>query len=301
MVVQGLSTFSSAQLGGQVVEVNTVGPDLAPVIARILFVDATATDEPRRTAYIEAADSCGLQLASMPLRALSATSIGLAAVLRASFDHGAQRIVVGVGGTASTDGGEPVVQELGSLPDGVDLVVASDVENVLLGPSGAARSFAPQKGATPDEVSELESRLTDWAQRAGGNPDAPGAGAGGGLAFGLLTLGARRVSGAALVAEASRLGERIAAADLVITGEGAVDFSSLRGKVVCEVGRLAMAAARPCVVLAGRVEVGRREAAAMGLAELHAIVDRVGQDAALADPAVHLEALATAVASQWRA
>lgn len=291
----GFLDVLGARLGGRIETVATSGPNGAPARARILWVEAEV-----RTAYLEAADCCGLHLAPTPRQPLAATSAGLVGPLRRALAEGAGCVVVGVGGTASTDGGRELVGRLGSWPATVELVVATDVAQPLLGPAGAARSFSPQKGATPEEVDRLEQRLTDWSRAAGLEPDEPGAGAGGGLAYGLMTLGARRESGAELVAEASNLPVRLCDADLVITGEGAVDFSSLRGKVVGTVGRLAMAVARPCVVLAGRADVGRREAAAAGLDEVHAITDRVDPGVAEEAPMRELAALAERVARQWR-
>jgi glycerate kinase len=179
-------------------------------------------------------------------------------------------------------------------------VAATDVASPLLGPAGAARGFGPQKGADETMVARLEERLRGWAQETGGDPDVPGAGAGGGLGYGLALLGADRVSGAGLVADLVRLSDRVAEADLVVTGEGTCDWSSLRGKVVAEVARRALDVARPCVVLAGQAAVGTREAAAAGIDEVHEVVAVAGSVAAsLADPEGHLARLAERVARQW--
>lgn len=284
-------------LGGEVREVSTCGPHGEPVSARLLLT----ANRSASTAYVEAADCCGLHLAPVPRRPLAASSVGLSEVLRQAIELGVGIVVVGVGGTASTDGGRGVVEELGRWPEGIELRVATDVDVPLLGPTGAARGFGPQKGASDSDVVVLEERLAAWATTAGLDPDLIGAGAGGGLAYGLMTLGASRVSGAALVADLSALDERIKQADLVITGEGTVDFSSLQGKVVGEVGQRASAAARPCLVLAGRVLVGRREAAAAGLDELSSLADRVGDQAALREAGRELSRLAATVARSWRA
>ena len=208
-----------------------------------------------------------------------------------------RRIVVGVGGTSTTDGGRGCVEALGAVPPQVQLVAATDVASPLLGPAGAARGFGTQKGADDAMVERMEERLRIWAADSAGDPEAPGAGAGGGLGFGLSLLGAARVSGAGLVADIVGLSDRIAEADVVVTGEGSVDWSSLRGKVVAEVARRAVEHGRPCIVLAGQASVGSREAAAAGIDEVHSVAGGAGSAAAsLADPVGHLSRLAERVA-----
>jgi glycerate kinase len=273
--------------------VETVGPHGAPVHAQLLLTED-------RVAYLEAAQCCGLALATQPRRPLQASSAGLVPLLRRALELGARKVVVGVGGTASTDGGRPVVDALGGQwPDGVELVLASDVDHPLLGPAGAARAFAPQKGASGAEVEALEQRLAAWASSGAVDPNTPGAGAGGGLGYGLLRLGARQVRGAEVVSRAIGLDGEIARSHLVITGEGRVDFSSLRGKVVSHVAKAAVRSARPCLVIAGSNQVGRREAAAVGIDEIHALVDAVGADGALARPSEAVRQVAGAVARGW--
>ena len=275
--------------------VSTTGPDGAAISAPLLVVDRDV-----RTVYLEAASCCGLAIAPDPRRPLDASSAGLVPLMDAALVTGAGRIVVGVGGTASTDGGRPVVDALTRrLPGDVDLVVATDVENPLLGPAGAARSFAPQKGATDADVEVLERRLAAWAAGSDVDPAQPGAGAGGGLGYGLLRLGARRVSGAAVVAEAVGLEAALSASDLVITGEGRLDFSSLTGKVVSFVAGRAQAAARPCVAVVGSSSLGRREAAAAGIDEIYSLVEAVGAATAIAEPVDALRHVAEAVARDW--
>ncbi|MDT7539251.1 MAG: glycerate 2-kinase, partial [Actinomycetota bacterium] len=187
---------------------------------------------------------------------------------------------------------------------GVELVAASDVHAPLLGLHGASAVFGPQKGASADDVQVLDAALTRWADvleaKAGTSVrDLPGAGAAGGLGAALLALGAVRVSGFALVQRVVRLTQRIARADLVITGEGTYDFSSLDGKVVSGVAAAAGEAGLACVVLAGQVTVGRRESAAAGIDATYAVADAVGVEASLAQPAEELAALAERVAREW--
>ena len=276
--------------------VTTTGPVGEPVTAELLVVG----DDGERIAYVEAAQACGLALAPEPRHPLDASTAGVVALLEAALDSGATTVVVGVGGTASTDGGRPVVEAFPRRwPKDVALVAATDVDAPLLGPTGAARSFAPQKGASDAEVDALERRLAAWAASGTVDPSTPGAGAGGGLGYGLLRLGATRVSGAALVADAVGLADGVATADLVVTGEGRLDFSSLRGKVVSHVAGLAMASATPCLVLAGSASVGRREAGATGIDEIYALDEIVGHEAALARPAQSVGQAAAAMARDW--
>lgn len=281
-------------LPGEVREQTVSGP-LADATVAHWRLDGAA-------AYVEAAQACGLHLTDRrePERA---TTRGVGELCAAAAEAGATTIVVGLGGSASTDGGRGFLDAF--TPTGriaatrqLRLVAATDVDNPLLGPVGAAAMFGPQKGADAAAVARLEQRLRE---QAAGRPEAgwPGAGAAGGLGFALLTLGARRVSGAALVGERLDLPARVTAADLVVTGEGAYDASSLRGKVTAYVARLAMEAGVPCVVLAGRVEVGRRQAAAHGVTEAWDLTAHAGP-AALTDAAGSLASLARRVARQWR-
>jgi len=168
----------------------------------------------------------------------------------------------------------------------LELVAATDVDNPLLGPNGASAVFGPQKGADRAMVLDLDDALRAWADEVesriglNGLRDRPGAGAAGGLGFALFALGATRASGLDLVADAVALRDRIAAADLVVTGEGRFDSQSLRGKVPAGVARLAQEHGLPCVVLAGQAEVGRRDAAAMGVEEIVTVAELLGSPAA---------------------
>ncbi|WP_211220618.1 glycerate kinase [Gordonia shandongensis] len=225
-----------------------------------------------RTAYIEAAQACGLALLGRPPdpdTALRADTRGVGELVAAALAAGVDRIVVGLGGSASTDGGRGLCEALGGVDaarrtlSSVDLVAATDVDNPLLGPHGAAAVFGPQKGADPDHVRLLEERLRRWADqleagaRGGGRRplrERPGSGAAGGLGYALLALGAVRESGASVVAEATRRARLIADADLVITGEGRFDAQSARGKVVAAVTREAAGHGVPVFVVAGQVD-----------------------------------------------
>ena len=214
------------------------------------------------------------------------------------------------------------LRELRERLSGVELVVATDVDVPLLGLHGASAGFAPQKGATPQQAQDLERALGHFAHAATAalgdavRPDllaaarpsstasrltsAPGAGAAGGLGFGLALLGARLVPGSVLVADAVSLGDLIADHDVVVTGEGRFDWQSLHGKVASEVAARALAHAVPTVVVAGEVLVGRRELSAAGITAAYAVGETPEQvAAALAAPAQTLAARVVRVARTW--
>lgn len=216
-------------------------------------VDASWLSLADGTAAIELALSCGLPLMAT-LDAMGATTRGLGEVIAAALDAGATRLLIGLGGSASTDGGLGALEALGwphalraAPPGGVTLL--TDVTAPLLGPLGAAAVFGPQKGATPEQVEELEARLAALAAQLGGDPDASGAGAAGGTGYGLMAAwGATATSGADYIAELT--GVRSQRPDVLITGEGRFDTQSLLGKVVGQ--QLAGARSRT-VVIAGEL------------------------------------------------
>lgn len=279
-------------------------------------VDAAWVLDPvRATAYLESAQSCGLTLLGGPptvSTALAAHSMGVGQLIDEALRSGARTVVVGLGGSACTDGGRGMVESLGGLAEasrrlaGVELIAATDVEHPLLGPSGSARVFGPQKGADRPTVEVLEGRLAGWAREldsAAGRPVSglPGAGAAGGLGAALLALGGRRESGAAVIAAHTGVVDEIARADLVITGEGRLDDQSLHGKVV---GSLA-AAARPygvdVVVLAGQVSLGEPALGEAGITAAYALSDYAGSlHRAITDAAGQLSGLASRTAATWQ-
>jgi glycerate kinase len=180
------------------------------------------------------------------------------------------------------------------------MTCATDVANPLTGLFGATKTFGPQKGIPEDRLPALDGFLEGLAAATDRRTALEeGAGAAGGLGFGLMLLGAGRQPGFDVVADAVGLAGRIRAADVVVTGEGAFDFSSRAGKVPYGVASLAAAALRPCVVLAGRVLVGRREMRALGIESAYSLVDVVGEERALGDPASSLGSLAERVARTW--
>ncbi|SKS49619.1 putative glycerate kinase [Mycobacteroides abscessus subsp. abscessus] len=186
-----------------------------------------------------------------------------------------------------------------------ELVVASDVEHPLLGSTGAAAVFGPQKGADPDTVRRLEVRLAQWAAalEAGtgrGVRDLAGAGAAGGIGAALLALGGRRESGARIVAEHTGLKEAIARADLVITGEGKFDDQTLHGKVAGAVAAQAAASGTPVLVLAGQVTLAASAYERAGIARAESIAQFAGSvQRAMRDAAGQLAGLAAHVAQEW--
>ena len=275
--------------------VTVRGPLGDPVPARVLTRGGTA--------YVEAAEAVGLHLVAPADRdPLLATSYGVGELLLAAAATGAGRLVVGVGGTATTDGGRGLMAAIEGHRDdlaGLELVAATATDAPLMGHSGAAHGFAAAKGADRAARDRLEEQLRSWATETdGGLAVRPGAGAGGGIGFGLLLLGAQRVNGTALVAELTGLDERVRAADLAVTALEVFDWESLRGRVVVGVTRAAQHAGRPTVVLAERVEVGRRELSSVGVDAAYAAVDTPLGDDPLSS-ADRLSVLAARVARTW--
>ena len=245
---------------------------------------------------------------------------------------GVRRVVVGLGGSATNDAGAGALAALGATADGpldvgprglrevsrvdltsaeailadVELVVASDVTTALLGMFGTTKTFGSERGLDERAIIEVDAALDRFVEATCGTTpaerriaDVEGAGAAGGLGFALLALGAQMRSGIALVAEATGLAEQARGSDLVITGEGRFDYSSRAGKVVYGVAQVAAAAARPCIVLAGGVDVGAREMRALGIESAYAVTDRVDIGEALERPYETLADLAERVARTW--
>lgn len=306
-----------AALGGELLAVTVAGPLGSPVPATIL--------RHRDTAYIEVAQACGVHLTHAE-GAEEATTVGVGELLAAAVDSGASTVVVGLGGSGTNDGGAGLLAALGATADapldagahglagittvdlesararigGVQLIAASDVDNPLTGLFGATKIFGPQKGVTEDRHVVVDGWLEELAAATDRRVSLEkGAGAAGGLGFALLLLGGTRRPGIDVVAEAVRLRERAEASDLVITGEGAFDFSSRSGKVPYGVATVAQEALRPCIALAGQVLVGSREMRALGVESAYSLVDMVGEERSFTDPAGALADLAERVARTW--
>ena len=277
---------------------TSVGDALGrPVAAPWLLLDDG------RTAVIETARAIGLTLVGGPTGndPLAASSAGVGQLVAAAVAAGARRLLVGLGGSATTDGGAGALSVLGGARGrlaGVEVMVACDVTTRFL---DAARTFAEQKGATPPQVALLDRRLQRMAQElqavAGFDvAQLPGSGAAGGLAGGLAALGATLVPGFDVVAEALDLADRVAAADLVVTGEGLLDDQSFSGKAVGGVAALALAAGVPVAAVVGDVEPGVQVPAGVGVVSL---VARFGERRAREDAAACLsEAVAFLLADR---
>lgn len=238
------------------------------------------------TAVIEMAQASGLVLAGGPEKndPLAASTIGVGELINLAIDGGATSIIIGVGGSATTDGGLGALDVLGSAArlKGVKLVVACDVRTMF---TDAARVFGPQKGASPAQVTLLTGRLRalvgTYRERFGVDVEAlERAGAAGGLAGGLAAVGAVLVDGFDIVSEQLGLAEAIAAADLVVTGEGFIDSESFDGKVVGGIAACAAEHGVPVLAVAGQVFDDAHERI-----DAISLADTFGLERALADPA----------------
>jgi glycerate kinase len=337
-----LDTLVGADPGGRVVSAAVTGPLGEAIEGRFGLV------EDGRTAVVEVATASGLHLVDpSPATFRDATSRGSGELIRAALDAGATRVLVGLGGSATTDGGAGLGVALGArlldaagepvgpggatlaalasadlsgvdsrlAPAGVDgsraaagdhgargeaarsveVLAATDVDNPLLGPTGAAAIYGPQKGAWPADVGPVDAALANFAdhvEAALGRDlrSVPGAGAAGGLGFGLLAFcGASIVRGIELALDLVGFDAALAAADLVITGEGRIDPQTLHGKVVAGVAGRARAAGVPAYAIGGAVdpavydEWSRFEAS--GLAGVESTLDRPMPLADALDPA----------------
>jgi len=271
------------------------GPDGLPVSAAWLSL-------PGGGALVELAAASGLPLLRTPAP-MTASTVGVGQLVAAALDAGATSIDIGLGGSASTDGGTGALSALGARffdragnalpPGGGDLQQLAradlsglrtpppggvrcfvDVTAPLLGPAGAGARFGPQKGATPPDVARLERGLAQLARLLGGRPDAAGAGAAGGTGYGLATAwGAQLVPGAAAVAALTDLDAELSWADLVITGEGRFDRTSMVGKVVGYLVERLAGKAADLILVAGQIAEPppRRVGHALSLADLGGI------------------------------
>jgi glycerate kinase len=246
---EGTASVIHAALGGEWRTAVVSDPLGRPVAARWLLLDDG-------TAVIDAAAAIGLPLLSeQELDPLRATSRGLGELLLASLAAKPTTLLVGLGGSATVDGGVGMRGVLGSWLHDVPIRVACDVRNPLLGERGAARVFGPQKGADADQVEELELRLAALDELALYR-DVPGAGAGGGLGAAFAAMGAELVDGAELVLDVIRFDEDAQGAALVVTGEGTVDATTFEGKAPGAVLRRCERLGVPCELFGGLVREG---------------------------------------------
>ncbi len=283
-------------------------------------IAVSATDARGRAAptwYVRRGDAAVVELAQVAglaglhgaLAPLTASSRGLGEAIRHALDAGCTRIVVGIGGSASTDGGVGLLQALGARvrdasgadvePGGAgaatavsldlsdlqgkiaqaQIEIACDVDNPLTGPHGAAAVYGPQKGAEPEQVEQLDAALAHWADvvaAATGHDhrDAPGAGAAGGVGFGAIAvLGARLRPGAQLILEQLGFADALARADLLVTGEGSLDEQTLRGKAPAAVAAAGRAAGVPVIAVAGRCLLDAPQLHAAGFERVYTLLD----------------------------
>lgn len=279
------------------------------VTARWLWRGMDGTD----MAVIEMAQASGLSLVRPDERdPIAASSFGTGELLVTAQDQGCAHIMLGIGGSATTDGGRGLIEAVLGDPRDMeqDIVVACDVTNPLLGPTGAAAVFGPQKGATPQQVAFLDARNAAWADeleaRMGRRErDTPGAGAAGGVGFALLAIQDRFRSfalrpGVDLVMEATDFDARLTRADLVITGEGRIDAQTAFGKTALGVARRAQAAGVRCIGVGGSVEPEGVEAlAAVGASAIPVWESPVPLDVALAAGAEPVQACGERLARSW--
>ncbi len=262
------------------------------------------------TAVVEMAEASGLQrLPAGVFAPLTASTYGSGELLRAALDAGARTIVFGVGGSATTDGGAGMLSALGArfldadgqpVPPGggglaeladadlsgldrrlgsVELVLASDVDNPLTGPKGAAAVYGPQKGASPDAVETLDAALAHFAKvlegavgaRAAEYAASPGAGAAGGVGYGALLLGARFRAGIEVMLDVLGFAPALRRASLVITGEGSLDEQTLHGKAPAGVAAAARAAGKEVVAVCGRLALEPEVLGRVGIRRAYAL------------------------------
>jgi glycerate 2-kinase len=315
-----------AAVGGELLAATVRGPLGSPVPATLLVAG--------HTAYVESAQVCGLALlpsaGAVPRRGVveEVSTYGVGELVTEAVAAGARRIVVGVGGSGSNDGGAGLLAALGATSEpagaltasvaglaeltgvelgpararvaGIELVAASDVDNPLLGLRGTTNVFGVQKGLGADRLVDVDGALTRFAHLAGREPaDAKGAGAGGGLGYGVLLVGGRIEPGFAFVADTVGLDDAVGAADVVVTGSAKLDWQGVSGNVVAGIAQLAGRAMRPCIVIAGDVQVGARELRAKGIESAYSLVELAGTAAAGGDPVEAVATVAARVARTW--
>lgn len=332
---EGFTRAFEAALGAAATRQPAAGVD---PLGRTLETSWLRVDQPAgRVGVIELAAASGLErLAAGERDPMRTSTYGTGALLRQALDEGAGELLLGIGGSATNDGGCGIAQVLGvrfidrqgeeisepitgGMLDRIARIdtgaldprlrrtrlrVACDVDNPLTGPCGAAHVYAPQKGASPEQVERLDAGLRHlaelWREQLGRDVEPmPGAGAAGGVGGGLVAmLGAELVPGAELVLDTVGFDERIKDADLVITGEGRLDGQSLQGKAVMAVARRAQAAGVPCVALVGSVGEGAERALAHGLAAYRVIGEGLAPAESIARTAALLSRAARELARE---
>ena len=285
--------------GCERVMVDTFDALMRPVQAPVLLFDKG------RQAFIEMAKVCGLaMLAPEERNPEKTTTYGLGVLLAAAAARGCEKIVVGIGGSATNDGGEGLfcaladpanvcrpggaagsfearlvrprkgsdaLRKIRWISEQSSIVVACDVDNPLLGPNGATMVYGPQKGADRAMLEQLERRMERFAAEAGLDPTLPGGGAAGGVGAALLKLGATLVPGWKLFGEMAGLETKIAEADFIVTGEGSFDAQSLDGKLISGVTTLCKKYGKKPVVVCGRCSLPARVWKKAGIADVYAL------------------------------
>ena len=319
-----VEAFAAAVAGAKRMPVTVDGPAGAPVRTAWLLLPPTP-EAPEGTGVIDLASTSGIELMD-ELRPFDADTTGFGQAIAAALDHGISRLVLGIGSSASTDGGTGMLTALGArfvdstgmpveagarglgdiadadlagLRPAPETLVLTDVTNPLVGPRGAAAVFGPQKGLdASSDIEDVDAALGGLARLLGLDPQRPGSGAAGGVGGALAVWGAVLAPGAQEVARLIDLAGAIAGADVVVTGEGSYDGQSGDGKVPSFVAGLAAAAHARAALAAGRITADADTglfAAAMSLTDLAG-----SADAALAEPARHLRAAGTALAQmRW--
>lgn len=255
---EGMVECIAEAVGATMVSVRVHNP-LMQMIEAQYAISADGT-----TAYMEMAAASGLPLVPAGKRnPMLTTTYGVGDMMLDAVKRGCKKIVMGIGGSATCDGGKGMIECLeGHLPLPIEIVVASDVNNPLYGANGAAYVFAPQKGASPEQVKLLDEQLRQFARDTEAKgialPDLaehPGAGAAGGLGYGLMAyLGATLQSGIELLLDTIRFDKQIKDSDLILTGEGCSDRQTLMGKVPAGILNHAKRQGIPVHLLSGAIE-----------------------------------------------
>ena len=265
-----------AALGGacERVLIDTFDALMRPIQVPMLLFDEG------RGAFIEMAKVCGLaMLAHEERNPETTTTYGLGVLVAAAIARGCKKIVVGIGGSATNDGGEGLLRALATRnaqrstrpAHGLSITVACDVDNPLLGPNGATMVYGPQKGADEAMLERLERRMERWAEEAGLDTALPGGGAAGGVGAAFAKLGAQLVPGWQLFGEMACLEEKIAAAEFVVTGEGRFDGQSLDGKLIWGVLSLCKKYKKKPVVVCGQCSLPASVWKKAGIADVYAL------------------------------
>jgi glycerate 2-kinase len=307
-----------AAMGGRILHADVTGPRGRPVRARY----GVTNDG---TGVVELAEASGLALLPPVQRdPMRTTTFGTGELNQAAVAHGCRSVIVCIGGSATVDGACGIAQSLGAKfwneegeliaqpmtggmlrriarwqppPKLPEIRVACDVTNPLCGPTGAAAVYGPQKGATPEQVRELDAGLAHLAQIVGGDPDMPGSGAAGGAGFGLVNMcGAKLERGIDLVLDAVGFNDRCRDSQLVLTGEGRLDSQSLHGKATMGVAKAAAKRGVPTIAIVGSTGEGAEDcidpSKGGALHRYVSLTERFGLNRALRETATLVELVA---------